>query len=70
MRDIDVPYYLDDEDGEAKEAYLNGLGIDWSYLDHNPWHVLESVDSMIKKYGLEVVCLGDGEEFGIARVEM
>lgn len=69
MREVDVPYFDYDEDGEGREAYLNNLGIEWSYVDYKPWRVLESVDSMLKKHGLEIVILGDdGETFGIAKV--
>lgn len=68
MRVIEIPYFEDD--GEARDKYLSQLGINYGYLDYKPWRILESVDSLLQPYGLEIIAFDEDDDvFGIGEIQ-
>lgn len=56
---------------ETDEEYDNWMGDGRYYLEYKSWRVLESVDSLLHKHGLQIEIWGDDADapFGITTRE-
>jgi hypothetical protein len=67
MRVEDWPEFSDDEAGEVAE---NEMYEKVKFVDYKVWRTLENVDSLLKPYGLEVVCFeGNDDVFTIEAIK-